>query len=210
MRKIVLAAVMGAAIMAAPARAITVLAQNLAGGENTPDFGGVSGGRTGQSFTVTPVGSYSGISFNFYSGASPVANGKLYLYNTEYTGTRSSLDASTADRVGVGIADGSAYRFDQSVNLFGGRTYYAYADGNFDNLTYSGSNPYAGGVAYQSHEEGSGFESVSSVDTKFTVSAGANGPSAPAPLAGLGLIPTVAGAGALFGTRFRRRKPVAA
>jgi hypothetical protein len=37
-----------------------------------------------------------------------------------------------------------------------------------------------------------------------------SGPSAPGPLAGVGLLPALAGAGALFGTRFRRRKPVAA
>jgi hypothetical protein len=39
---------------------------------------------------------------------------------------------------------------------------------------------------------------------------GSGGPGAPGPLAGVGLLPALAGAGALFGTRFRRRKPVAA
>jgi hypothetical protein len=48
------------------------------------------------------------------------------------------------------------------------------------------------------------------IDDVSVTQSTAGAPGAPGPLAGVGLLPALAGAGALFGTRFRRRKPVAA
>ena len=83
----------------------------------------------GQSFSVFGSGTYNDINFNFYTpGETPYAIGIGYLFSAPYGGTPTGLSSAAPGYLGSAVAAGSTYRFDPSVILSAGNSYYFYED----------------------------------------------------------------------------------
>jgi hypothetical protein len=80
----------------------------------------------GQAFLVLGSGTYTDISFNFYSPTGDVyAIGTAYLFSSPYTGTPAGL-SSASGALGSANASGGVYSFGSSVTLTAGDTYYLF------------------------------------------------------------------------------------
>jgi hypothetical protein len=148
----------------------------------------------GQSFTMGGNGTYSNISFNFYTaGMTPYAAGKGYLFSTMYTGSALNLGASDAGYLGETTASGGFYQFGPQVSLTAGQTYYFYENALLELGAISGANEIAGGNFFYAQADGWNY-TLHGLSANFTVK---DGP-APAPepstfaLLGTGLL-SVAG-----------------
>jgi PEP-CTERM motif-containing protein len=82
----------------------------------------------GQAFLVLGSGSYTDITFNFFTPASsPYAVGTAYLFSTPYTGTPAAL-SSAPGYIGSAAASNGVYSFGTTMTLTAGSTYYLFAD----------------------------------------------------------------------------------
>ncbi len=137
-----------------------VLALALAGSAAAPTgaatltefIGGVSssGNFVGQSFTIAGSGSFTNISFNFFTTSAssavgnPAAAGTGFILSTAYTGTPAALSSATPGYLGSATASGGFYNFGNTVTLLGGAKYFFYSNTAF-NHTSSGLDGYSGG-----------------------------------------------------------------
>ena len=187
------------ALAAAPAQAVDIASST---GGNQTAFGGY---RPGQSFTVVGSGSYTNITFNFFSdaGTTPFASGTGFLLSTAYSGNVAGLSSGTAGYLGQATASGGLYDFGGSATLIAGTQYFFYSTGllsSFGDITGSGSNLYSGGVLY-SDGGGNTNYGVSSGDWNFRV----NGTATGVPDAGsTALLLALGVAGLWFGRRARQ------
>jgi hypothetical protein len=181
MRKIVLAAaLMGAAVMVAAPAQALV---NISWSFADQDGRGLNRGII---FNVADNGDAFGSTGAVYESPITSAIGSNYSYRG---------NASSSALAGFVFENGQVTRANVGYAQDGGNASFQLASGLSDFTSSS--------VADQPAGSGAGSNPVSYTITSV-------GPAAPGPLAGVGLLPALAGAGALFGTRFRRRKPVAA
>ncbi len=169
------AAVSALALVAAPAQAATI-AQNQDGPLTTISA------FFGQSFTATGTGAYNNIAFNFYdSGSNAYAAGKLYVFDTAYSGTVNGL--TTANYLGVATAAGNLFSFGTGLVINSGKQYFAYSDSA---LSFQGSpsNPYAGGRLFRSDSATSTYAANASAtgeDARFLVTGSVVAAAVPEP-----------------------------
>jgi hypothetical protein len=111
----------------------------------------------GQSVTTVAGGPFDHIRFNFYSAtgndfAGPLggaaAPGKVYVFDSEYSGTLAGL--ATSSYLAKAIGNGAFYVFSTAFRLNGGTKYYFYEDDKLANLQVNVNSfqGYAGGNAY--------------------------------------------------------------
>ena len=112
--------------------------------------GGVSflGGAyyVGQGFTVTGAGSFTNVSFNFFSdiqehSPAPVALGTAFLFSTLYNGTVGALSTESQNYLGYlgqATADGGFYNFGSSVTLAAGSRFFLYTNALFPTHSITG------------------------------------------------------------------------
>ncbi|MBL9201041.1 MAG: hypothetical protein JNL39_11070 [Opitutaceae bacterium] len=146
---------------AVPARAVTV-AEFTAGTAIASNLIG------GQSFTLVGAGSFTNISFNFFSdtpATTPSAAGTGFLLSSAYTGTPGALSSGTAGYLGSATASGGFWNFGSGVSLLGGTQYFFYAN-TATLITGSNLGGYGGGNYYNGS---SGSFVSSAVDANFRV-----------------------------------------
>ena len=153
----------------------------------------------GQSFTAAGTGSYTHITFNFYTpGGTAFAAGTGYLFSAPYTGTPSGLNALDPNLLGTAAASGGTYDFGSSLTLIGGDTYYFYESAALPQGTITGDSTYPG-HAYFTYSSGSTYSPDTSADFLVTGTPAA----APEP-SGLALLGTgVLGFAGVIRRRFR-------
>jgi hypothetical protein len=82
----------------------------------------------GQAFLVLGSGSYTNISFNFFTpSGSAYSIGTAYLFSTPYTGSPSGL-SSAPGYLGSAPASNGVYDFGTTATLTAGNTYYLFED----------------------------------------------------------------------------------
>jgi|GEM_PF-3132885 len=174
---------------ASHATASTVITENTSG---TLASAG-SGFYLGQSVTVPAGDSWDNISFNLVDSITkaPYAEGELYLLSASYSGTPAALSSSTTGFVAstTNIVGGE-WVFAPSVTLNPAQQYFLYQSNAFDGtheISFSGSNPYAGGTASQAIGAAS-YGAVGSADLLFTLSGNAVPEPATSSLMGLTLV----------------------
>lgn len=132
----------------------------------------------GQSFTVTGSGSFTNISFNFFSNVpatTPFASGTGFLLSSSYGGTPAALSNATAGYLGQATASGGFYNFGSSVTLSAGTQYFFYTGQTFSSaITGAGFNAYAGGSYLLSQQLGN-FADTVNTDSNFRVTGDAVG-----------------------------------
>ncbi|MBL9190271.1 MAG: VPDSG-CTERM sorting domain-containing protein [Opitutaceae bacterium] len=184
------------AFIATPARAATIA--TATGGS----FSNSNVGFVGQSFTVTGSGSFTNISFNFFSdtgSTTPAAFGTAFLLNTLYTGTPAALSSGSTGYLGQATAASGFYSFGSGVSLLAGTQYFLYSNAAFSAGAITGNNAYAGGSVYIASTSSSVFFPNTSANFRVTGDAvGAPDGGSTALLLALGV------AGLWFGRRARQ------
>ncbi len=150
------------------------------------DLASYTGGTTlngsvvpGQSFTVTGAGSFTNISFNFFSNTpatTPFALGTAFLLSSYYSGTAAALSSGTAGYLGQATASGGFYNFGSGVTLNAGTQYYLYTNTVFNagSITAFNGNGYAGGILIVANGTNFNFDSDTG-DFNFRVTGNAVG-----------------------------------
>lgn len=158
----------------------------------------------GQSFTVNGADGYTDIVFSFQNRAGDnVGAGKLYLYDSQYTGDFTGL-ADTKALAVASFANGS-YNFASTLTLAGNKVYYAYSDSAFSvGMSLTTANAYAGGAMYQANTTITKFVETLR-DARFSVS-GTRVPAVAAVPEPAGWATMIAGFGVVGATMRRRRR----
>lgn len=155
-----LAALTGTAAVASA----TVLSSNTsAGGGSLPNY------YVGQSVTTPSGGPWHNLQFNFYGDASattPVADGTLWLFSSEYTGTIANVSTSSGGYLAsTDSVANNVWQFDSSAWLQPNTQYFFYASSPLS--TYYQGDTYSGGVFYAQGGLGAAWAAQPSMDETF-------------------------------------------
>jgi hypothetical protein len=103
----------------------------------------------GQSFTVVGSGSYTDITFDYYTPtAAPYALGTGFLFSSAYLGAPADLSPALPGYLGSGAAVGNVYNFGSSVTLTAGDQYFFYESARLPLNSITFGTVYSGGMSY--------------------------------------------------------------
>lgn len=128
------------------------------------DTGNTNFFYAGQSFTTSAGGPWDNIEFSWLDPSGPTANGNLYLFTTQYTGTPAGLSA--ASYLAVAADAGSSYVFAPSLILSPLTQYFVYTDTGFQ-VYGRATGGYGGGNLYAASSNSGNFSGLLGQDAAF-------------------------------------------